>query len=153
MKKETAAIILSLKETLQDEPWYGQPVMAILNDIDPSIAFKKPSEASHSLVELLYHMITWTEFTVKRLEKDQTDNSDALDWRKIDPKEHTWEKGLLEFKTANDRIIELLESKEDSFLEEEADFRKYNFRTLVNGLIQHHIYHLGQVAYIKKLYN
>jgi uncharacterized damage-inducible protein DinB len=153
MNKETAAIILSLKETLQGEPWYGQPVMAILNDIDPSIAFKKPSEASHSLAELLYHMITWTQFAVKRLEKDQTDDSDALDWRTIDPKEHTWEKGVSEFKTANDNIIKILESKEDGFLEEKVDFRTYNFRNLLNGLIQHHIYHLGQIAYIKKIYN
>ena len=153
MKNETANIIHSFKKTLQGEPWYGQPVMAILNDIDPAVVFKKPTDASHSLIDILYHMITWTEFTVNRLDKEETDDSDAMDWRTINPAEHSWEKGLAQFKTANDRIIEILETKEDDFLEEKVDFRNYNTRYLLNGLIQHHIYHLGQIAYIKKLYN
>jgi hypothetical protein len=32
-----------------------------------------------------------------------------------------------------------------------VDERKYNFRKLLHGLIQHDIYHLGQIAYIKKI--
>ena len=48
-------------------------------------------------------------------------------------------------------IIALLHTKDDMFLEEKVDYRNYNFRFLINGLIQHNIYHLGQVAYLKKL--
>ncbi len=154
MKKETVDIIHSLKEIMNGQPWYGPPVMVILNDIDPFTVYKKPAGASHSLIDILYHMVTWTVFTVDQLEKDKTtDMSDfeALDWRTIDPKEHTWDKGLAQFKAANEHIIELLENKEDDFLEEIVDFRTYNFRYLLNGLIQHHIYHLGQIAYVRKI--
>jgi len=44
-----------------------------------------------------------------------------------------------------------LEKRDDEFLKEMVDYRKYDFRFLLNGLMQHNIYHLGQVAYLKKL--
>lgn len=76
---------------------------------------------------------------------------EELDWREIDPKIHAWKKGLTEFKAIHKEIIELLNEKDDAFLKEIVDYRKYNFRCLLNGLIQHNIYHIGQVAYVKKL--
>jgi hypothetical protein len=56
-----------------------------------------------------------------------------------------------QLKEAHEQIINLLRHKDDGFLSEMVDFRKYNFRFLLNGLIQHNIYHLGQIAYVKKL--
>jgi hypothetical protein len=44
-----------------------------------------------------------------------------------------------------------LKKKEDAFLEEKVDYRNYNFRFLLNGLVQHDIYHLGQIAYVGKM--
>ena len=67
MRKEIEYIVTTLHSILNGEPWYGRPVMKILQEIDPSIVYKKPNENSHSLIELLYHMNTWAEFTLKRL--------------------------------------------------------------------------------------
>ena len=46
----------------------------ILREVDSSVVYKKPTADSHSLIDLLYHMLTWAEFTLKRIEKD--DNLD-----------------------------------------------------------------------------
>lgn len=56
-----------------------------------------------------------------------------------------------ELKTILQKIIAILETKEDAFLKEMVPSREFNFRFMLNGLIQHNIYHLGQVAYVKKL--
>ena len=76
---------------------------------------------------------------------------EKIDWREIDPSIHGWEEGLSQFIATNQHIIALLKQKDDSFLKEIVDYRKYNFRFLLRGLIQHHIYHAGQIAYIVKL--
>ena len=76
---------------------------------------------------------------------------EKMDWREIDPKIHDWDDGLAAFIAANQQIIALLQDKVDAFLNEIVDYRQYNFRFLLNGLIQHNIYHLGQVAYLRKL--
>ena len=106
------------------------------------------------MIELLYHMITWADFTLKRIEKDKINDlaaAEKLDWREINPKIHTWKRGLAEFKAINKKIIALLKKKDDAFLEEKVDYRKYNFRFLINGMTEHNIYHLGQIAYLNKM--
>lgn len=78
---------------------------------------------------------------------------ESLDWRSIDPQIHSWEKGLKEFDSVYKKIIKELKTKEDSFLDEKVDYRSYNFQFLLNGLVEHTIYHLGQIAFIHKLLN
>ena len=153
MNKEIQSIIANLERVNTGQPWYGKAVYEMLDEIDPAIVYKKPNK-QHSLAELLYHMITWADFTLHRIKGDKEKDMAAfeeLDWRKIDPEVHTWEKGLTEFKNIHKEIVELLNKKDDEFLKEIVDYRQYNFRFLLNGLIQHNIYHIGQVAYVKKL--
>ncbi len=154
MNKEIQSISHNLQAVLNGEPWFGRSVYEILNEIDSSKAYQKPNENSHSLIDLLYHMITWAEFTLKRIERDQAydlKTAEELDWRVIDPALHTWENGLAELVYLHKQILLKLSAKEDSFLNEKVDFRTYDFRFLINGLIQHNIYHLGQIAYISKM--
>ena len=154
MNKELQSIIRNLEKVNTGQPWYGRAVYEMLEETDPAMVYKKPNDNSWSLIELLYHMITWADFTLKRIEGDKEKDMAAfeeLDWREIDPGIHTWEKGISEFKAIHKKIVELLNEKDDKFLGDIVDYRKYNFRFLLNGLIQHNIYHIGQVAYIKKL--
>ena len=69
MNKELTSIIKELENTLDGEPWFGRAVYQLMREVDPQKAFIKPNDTGHSLVELLYHMITWTEFSLKRIEK------------------------------------------------------------------------------------
>ena len=154
MNKETQSIIRNLQNVLSGEPWYGRPVYPMLEEIDPAVVYKKPAEGSHSLIDLLYHLLTWAEFTLKSLEKAEKENITAIekmDWREINPADHNWEKGVAEFRQVHERIIQLLNEKDDAFLSEMVNHRKFNFRFMLNGLIQHDIYHLGEIAYLKKL--
>jgi uncharacterized damage-inducible protein DinB len=154
MRKQIDYLITTIHSVLEGQPWYGEPAMKILHGVDPANAYKKPNNNSHSLIELLYHMVTWAEFTLKRLEqKEETDMNafEKLDWRDINPEEHTWEKGMAQFKVTHDLIIDVLGTKDDEFLSGKVDYRDYNFRFLLHGIIQHDIYHLGQIAYLNKL--
>ena len=155
MNKETQYIIKSFESTLSEQPWYGRAVYEILGEIDESKVQTKPNGTEHSMIDLLWHMNTWAEFTLGGLENrtvEQMKTIEANDWRTIDPKTHTWQKGVEQLKASHNKIMELLKQKEDDgFLSDIVPLRKYNFRFLLNGLIQHNIYHLGQVAYLKKM--
>ena len=153
MNKEIRSIISRLENVNSGEPWFGRAVYTILEEVDPKKVSRHPND-QHSLAELLYHMITWADFTLKRIEKDKINDlaaAEELDWRKIDPGVHTWKKGLAEFKAIHKKIIALLKKKDDAFLDEKVDYRKYDFRFLINGMIEHNIYHLGQIAYLHKM--
>lgn len=147
-------MIRRIENVNSGQPWYGRPVFAMLDEVNPKKVYERPNGSEHSLIELLYHMNVWSDFTLKRLENDSEHDMsyfEALDWRKIDPKKHTWKKGLVEFKDIHKKIITLLKKKDDTFLKEIVDYRKYNYRFLLNGMIEHNIYHLGQIAYLNKM--
>ncbi len=155
MNKETQYIAKSFESTLGGQPWFGRAVYDILKEVDESNASTKPNGTEHSMIDLVWHMNTWAEFTLAALENrtvDEIKEIEALDWRNIDPKINTWKKGVEQLKTTHNKIIELLKQKtDDSFLDEIVPNRQYNFRFLLNGLVQHNIYHLGQIAYVKKM--
>lgn len=154
MNKEINSIVSSLEDTLDGQPWFGRSVLAIMREVDESVASIKPNANSHSMVDLVYHMFTWADFTLKRIQKEKIDDMDAfekLDWRDIDPQIHGWEEGLSAYIAAHQELIAVLKTKDDSFLKEKVDYRDYDFRYLLNGLVHHNIYHVGQIAYLKKL--
>lgn len=154
MNKEITSLIRRIENVNSGQPWFGRAVFSILEEVDGKKAHIKPGGTEHSMAELLYHMITWADFTLKRLEKDEEKDMgffEKMDWRDIDPKVHTWKKGIAELKKIHRKIVSHLKKKEDPFLKEIVDYRQYNYRFLLNGLIEHNIYHLGQIAYLGKM--
>jgi uncharacterized damage-inducible protein DinB len=152
--RETNHLASHLENTLNGEPWFGRSVFTLLSEVDASKAYKRPAGNSHSLADIVYHMITWASFTEKRLQRNREEDMAAfekIDWRELDPNVHTWENAIKELKTIHENIIRLIRENDDSFLDEKVDYREYNFRFLVTGLTEHNIYHLGQVAYLMKL--
>jgi len=154
MNKETQSIIRNLENTLTGQPWFGRPVFEILKEVDESKVQIKPNGTEHSMIELLWHTNTWAEFCLKQLEnasQAEIKKIQTMDWRKIDPKVHGWKKGVDQLKKIHRQIISILKKKDDEFLSEMVKLRTFNYRFMLNGLIQHNIYHLGQIAYLKKM--
>jgi len=154
MNTKTKALIAKIIQVNEGDPWFGRSAWSILDEVNINNVRTKPAGVGHSMLELLYHMITWADFTLQRIVKNPVNDLSAaeqLDWREIDPQIHTWEKGLAEFKSIQKKIITALGEKQDAFLEEIVDYRSYNFDFLVNGMIEHTIYHLGQIAYVQKM--
>ena len=66
-----------------------------------------------------------------------------------------WNKIVLEYGNSISEIIDILETKDDSFLFEkyyDKDFKDYfEYKFVVYGMLHHDIYHLGQLGIIIKL--
>jgi uncharacterized damage-inducible protein DinB len=153
MKQTVTDILLRLENTVNGDPWFGRSALSLLKEVNPELVFMKTGNSGHSLADLLWHMITWAQFTLDRLEKKQEEDMaafESLDWRTIDPGKHSWKKGIKEFNSVYGKISTLLKTKNEAFLEEKVDYRDYNVQFLLNGLIEHTIYHLGQIAYAHK---
>jgi len=156
MNPEISSLLQSLRNSLTGSPWYGLPVYELLQKVPPATAFIQPGENGHSPAQLLFHMVNWAEFTLKRVQKDKTQDLawfEAHDWDPISPETHDWEDGLYRLEAAHESLITILAGMPDSFLDQQVDFRDYNFRFLLQGLIQHNIYHAAQIAYISKFFS
>ncbi len=152
MNTEIAFITRQLKDAYEGDPWFGRSVTSILADTTETTAFQKLN-GQHSIVEILWHIITWREFVLDRLQPAKPMGYfEENDWRDLD---HTnkklWSQGVERLQQLQGELILLLQKSSDEILENIVAERKYNFRKLLNGLIQHDIYHLGQIAFIGKM--
>lgn len=154
MSKETFSIIKNFETTLNGQPWFGRAIYELLEEIDSLKAAVKPGKNEHSALELIWHMNTWAEFTLANLESRTNaalKEIEANDWRELIKQKHSWKKGVAQFKSVHKKIVANLDKRDDDFLSDMVPNRRYNFRFMLNGLIQHNIYHAGQIAFINKL--
>ena len=153
MNNELKMYAALLNENFSGEPWFGRNIQVILGEINEEIASQKPS-GQHSILELLYHMINWRLFTISRLEKSSSTikSFEENDWQVLDHNDKSlWQKGIEQLNMTQHKLVYLLKSMNDEELQNPVHERDYENRTLINGIIQHDIYHLGQIAYIKKM--
>jgi uncharacterized damage-inducible protein DinB len=154
MNREILLIAEQLKDAYEGEPWFGRSVKEILYEVDEAIVFEKPN-GQHSILELLWHMITWKEFALSRLRNDDQKSIkyfEENDWRELDHSDKSlWKQGLQQFAKLHNELIEVIQQQKDEVLSQRVGDRKYDFRKLLYEITQHDIYHLGQIAYIKKM--
>lgn len=149
------AYVDQLQNVYSGDAWYGKPIRDILNDVQSEIAFRKPAPDSHSIAALLSHMLYWREFVIARLNGDETfavDQEKSFMWQTLLPQDaENWEALAARFHDSHERMINALQSRDESFLGHTVAARGYNFHVLLNGIVQHDIYHAGQIAYATKL--
>jgi len=147
-----------IKKAFNGDAWHGNHVMQILNNVKPENAFKHFVPNGHSIAEIALHLTGWTEEVTSRLMDESAAEPAMGDWPI--PESETpqaWEKIIFNFKIANEELIRLCESMKDrqwnEYTKEERDpvlGAGVTKIELLNGLIQHHAYHAGQIALLSK---
>lgn len=143
-----------LVETLSGQPWYGSPVITLLENVDPAKIHNK-SSGPHTIADILMHMIAWTEEAAERLKGKCASDPARGDWP--DPESRSFKelKGL--FISANEHLKDtIVRMGEEMFGQQVNDDRypeiteKGTNEELIQGIIQHHIYHSAQIALLNK---
>lgn len=151
-QKEIGLLIEQLNDAWEGEPWFGRNAKALLGEVDEQTAFTKLN-GQHSILELVWHMANWREFAISLLAPSEKTPAyfEENDWRELDHT-HTglWQEGLKKLQATQAELLSLLAQKDDSLLEQHVTDRTYTYRKLLTGILQHDIYHLGQIAFIRK---
>jgi len=147
-----------IQKAFNGDAWHGNHVMQILNNVKPETAFEYFVPNGHSIAEIALHLTAWTEEVTSRLSGNAAVEPVKGDWPT--PEEKTavhWEKIIFDFKIANEELIRLVGSKNSNQWDDAvADARDpalgngVTYAELLNGLIQHHAYHAGQIAILSK---
>lgn len=132
--------------------WHGPAVMEVIADL-PVEKLTRRIEKSNNIAELVYHMASWRIYAIKKLEGDvDYDVDDETNFLKLDHvSEKEWEILLDRLESSQEKLAHILEAIPESKLMEKVPGRQYNFYFLLHGIIQHDLYHLGQIVLLKKL--
>jgi uncharacterized damage-inducible protein DinB len=155
---EIARIIDQLEREHSGDPWHGSPLSQILDGVTHTAASATPVGGGHSIWELVLHVAVWKNEVRHRLSGAAA----------AEPREGDWpvagamtEVGWIQARERLDRAHRLLVSAIREFPEARLydatnDHRDgaggigVTYYELLHGIVQHDVYHAGQIAILKK---
>lgn len=150
--------IAQIKDVQNGKLWIGENFTKKIGAISEEEAFVKPNPNMHSVAEIISHLNVWLQDAIIKIEKGRGEllDSDPANWKPVEVlKPLGWEVLKNDFELYQRKVIALVENKSDDFLDMtyyDIDFKgDYPYRFLIEGVLHHNIYHLGQIGIILKL--
>jgi uncharacterized damage-inducible protein DinB len=144
---ETARIADQLRRSYYGRAWHGPALSELLSGVTAKQASAKPIAAGHSIHQLVQHVTFWQRLTLGALHAAPIPRDESADWpATLDP----WESALTDLRTITDELAAAIDSFPVVKLENIVPGREYSFAFLLHGVVQHNLYHAGQIAILKK---
>jgi uncharacterized damage-inducible protein DinB len=156
---EPIRIVDELTRAIEGDPWHGSAATSILRDVATETAAARPHPAVHSIWEIVRHMTAWTVEVSRRLDGHPPGEPPDGDWpAPSGPSDDDWRRDVAALVEGHRRLVRTIATLSDERMQaapaEPRDRPAGSGVThyvLLHGLAQHHAYHAGQIALLKKL--
>lgn len=139
-----------LSRSLNGGAWHGPAVLEVLDGVGWSLAVARPVPGAHTIAELVLHVTTWMRVARERVAGDWRDVPDEEDFPPQPRDAPGWlqaKQALMDEGASLDRAIADLS---DDALSEPAPHGQYSLESMLDGVVQHNLYHAGQMAILHK---
>lgn len=146
-------LIRQLNEIHDGSKWFDQSFNDKIGTLTAAQAFAKPHPLLHSVAEHVSHMLEWRKECIQRFQDKKYDLMHAPeDWKDNEVLQQDGWPALLEaFEQSRYNMIALIDGRDDAYLENPFQDTAYNYHYLIEGIIQHDIYHMGQIGVTLKM--
>ena len=153
MESELLRLEEQLERTLEGEAWHGPSVLEILEGVTAAQAAAHPIAGAHSIWELVLHLCSDYSLVLRRLGGDGRQLTQSEGWPTApEPSAENWSDSIRVLKQLNEDLRQAVRNFPRERLDEplvaEPPFTAY---TQFIGVTQHHLYHAGQMALLKKV--
>ena len=158
MNSECSRTADQLRRAFHGDAWHGPSLREVLDGITAEQANSRPLASAHSIWELLLHIEVWVRAPHAAMSGkampalDKTDHIDPdIDWPPVKASGPSdWEAAKKRAFQAADDFIAAIKDFGDERLTKIVPGRNYDFYFLLHGVVQHTLYHAGQIAILKK---
>jgi uncharacterized damage-inducible protein DinB len=148
---ECARIADQLRRAFDGSAWHGPAVLELLKDVDATTAAAKPLSDVHSIWELVLHIAVWDAAAISRLGGEKCQPTGTANFPPMPkPTEAEWRKAVAETKRTHDRLVKTVTALPESRLSDRCPGKRCDLCHLLHGVVQHELYHAGQIAILKK---
>jgi len=149
---EAENIVDQLERAFEGDAWHGSSMSEILGDISSEVAAAHPLPGAHSIWEIVVHTTVWQRTVRERLQgKPIAELPDHEDWPPItDTSCDAWEEALRDLRAEYEALREEALQWRDRNLGDTCEGQRYTVYQMLHGVIQHDLYHAGQIAVLKK---
>ncbi len=149
--REVEFIADQMKRAFQGEAWHGPSVLEVLEGVVAAQAAAHPIAGAHSIWEIVNHISVWHPGVLRRMQGEALELIGEQDWPPVrDRSESAWQQTVHQLKDGFHALHEAVRSSDDSRLQNRVANRDHNVWFMLNGIVQHDLYHAGQIAILKK---
>jgi uncharacterized damage-inducible protein DinB len=133
------------------DAWHGPSLKDVLSGVSAVKAASKPLRNAHSIWEIVLHVNAWLDAARRRIEGEKLNLTDEQDWPALKKKGSQAWKETLQILENNQILLEdTVKQLPDARLSDNLTGGAYTIYFQLQGIIQHTLYHTGQIALLRK---
>ncbi|MBD0326087.1 MAG: DinB family protein [Pyrinomonadaceae bacterium] len=151
--QEVVRIGSQLKRASEGVAWHGPSLQELLAGVSAEQAAARPFPGAHSIWEIVLHIAAWQSFVRRAVEGEAMPSNLPMEenWPQVkDESEAAWQSAVVSLRSGNKQLRDAVRNLKDEDLERIVDGREYSVYFMLHGVIQHSLYHAGQIALLKK---
>lgn len=148
---EAALIADQLRRAFEGSAWHGPALLELLEDVNAATAAARPIPQAHSIWELVLHTAAWDDAVRRRIGGKKLQLTGTQNFPRVPkPTEAAWRKAVTDLKRTHDALVKTVAALPGARLQDRVPGKRYNFQFMLHGVVQHELYHAGQIAILKK---
>lgn len=148
---EINRIVDQMDRAFSGEAWHGPSLQAVIEGVSAEEASKHPVRNGHSIWELVNHVAAWNSIVRRRLMGEVVAVTPEIDWPPVwEATDVAWKRTLEQLTECRALLRKVVAGLADDQLRERVPDEEYTNYFMLHGLIQHDLYHAGQIAILKK---
>ena len=153
MNAECLRIADQLLRAYDGDAWHGPPLMKTLADVTAPQAIARPLKTGHTIWELVLHIDVWAGAALGATQGVAMPKWPGFDkdWSTVsDTTASAWNAATQHMLSTGQHLAEAIAGFGDARLKEIVPGRQYDFYYLFHGIVQHSLYHCGQIAMLRR---
>ena len=155
---EVSRIADQLRRAFDGDAWYGPSLKATLKGVTAEQAAASPIADAHSIWQIALHIAAWEGAVLDRLSGKSAELPAEGDWPEIaDSSEAGWQQTLALLDQRHTALLAAITDFTDEQLKEMIGEQRdpatgsgVSVYYTLHGVLQHNVYHAGQIAILKK---
>ncbi|MGA9184186.1 MAG: DinB family protein [Candidatus Acidiferrales bacterium] len=148
---EIQRIVDQMDRAFSGDAWHGPALAQLLEGVTAEDASKHAVRGVHSIWEIVNHIASWNGIVMHRLAGEKVEVTQERDWPPVwEATDVAWKRSLEHLVTSRKRLRQTASELDDSMLDQKPSEHQDSRYVLLHGLIQHDLYHAGQIAVLKK---
>ena len=155
---EIQRIVDQLDRAASGDPWYGSSTRDVLAGVTAEQAAARPIPDAHTIWELVLHITAWKRELRRRLVGGPPGLPEEGDWpATLAPSDAAWAQAQAALAAAHSELVQALDSFPAERLydvvggqRDPATGTGVSYYAMLHGIVQHDVYHTGQIALLKK---
>jgi uncharacterized damage-inducible protein DinB len=150
---EVERILEQLRRSHEGGAWHGPSLLEVVDGVDAATASRRSVDGAHTILDICLHVAAWEKEAIARLEgRGREDLPKEEDWPAGSGTGNTneWEEAVESLESGHRSLAAAIRTLDDERLHDAVPGRPGDVYSLLHGIVQHNLYHAGQIAILKK---